>query len=149
MDKSATTATLLFLGLALGAFVESMKLPFGRVSAPGAGFFPAVLAGLLALISLLAFVNAARSANEARLDAERLTWKKIVATVSSLLVFGLAFESLGYLLATFLFVIFLLRGVEQRSWALAITVAFSASFLSYVVFGFLLGTPLPTGFLRI
>ena len=45
--------------------------------------------------------------------------EKIVLTPGSLLVFGLVFERLGYLLATFLFIIFLLRAVERQSWGFA------------------------------
>lgn len=149
MKKSATITSILFMGLALGAFFESMKLPFGRASAPGAGFFPAILAALLAIISLLAFADALRSADKGAVQAEGLTWKKIFLTLGSLLVFAFVFERLGYLAATFLFIIFLLRAVEQMSWGLALAVAFSASCLSYIVFGLLLGTPLPAGFLQI
>jgi putative tricarboxylic transport membrane protein len=149
MKKSATVTSLLFLGLAIGAFIASMKLPFGTVSAPAAAFFPAVLAALLAMTSLLALVSALRSSDETAVEAERLRWKKIVLTVGSLLVFALLFEILGYLAATFLFIVFLLRAVEQKSWGLAVAVAFSASFFSYLIFSFLLGAPLPAGLLPI
>jgi putative tricarboxylic transport membrane protein len=141
--------SVLFLGLAVAAFVESMRLPFGRVSAPAAGFFPAVLAVLLAITSLLACVDALRSEDKSVAQAERLTWKKLLLTVGSLLVFAFVFERLGYLVATFVFIIFLMRAVEQKSWALAIAVGLSASVGSYLIFGLLLGAPLPAGFLRI
>jgi putative tricarboxylic transport membrane protein len=140
---------VLFLGLAVGAFIESMRLPFGTVSTPAAGFFPAVLAVLLAITSLFACVAALRSGSKSVGRAERLTWKKLLLTVGSLLVFAVVFEHLGYLAATFLFIIFLLRTVEQKSWALAIAVGLSASVGSYLIFGLLLGAPLPAGFLRI
>jgi putative tricarboxylic transport membrane protein len=148
MKKSATIASILFLTLALAAFSESMKLPFGRVSAPAAGFFPTILAVLLAMTSLLAFVYAVRGGGEAVFEAERLTWKKILLTLGSLLIFALIFERVGYLTATFLFILFLLRAVERKSWGLAVAMASSASLLSYIVFGLLLGTPLPPGLLQ-
>jgi putative tricarboxylic transport membrane protein len=149
-DKKSTMITsVLFLGLAVGAFIESMRLPFGTVSAPAAGFFPSVLAVLLALTSLLACMAALRSGHKSVARAERLTWKKLLLTVGSLLVFAFVFERLGYLVATFLFIIFLLRAVEQKSWALAIAVGLSASVGSYLIFGLLLGAPLPSGFLQI
>jgi len=149
MKKSAAITSILFLGIALGAFFESMKLPFGNVSAPAAGFFPAVLAALLAITSLLAFVEALRGGEEGVVQRERLTWKKIVLTVGSLLAFAFLFESLGYLVTTFLFVTFSLRAVERQGWGLAVAVGLSTSFVSYVIFGLLLGTPLPAGFLHI
>jgi putative tricarboxylic transport membrane protein len=94
-------------------------------------------------------VEALRGSHEGAVQEEPLTWKKIVLTLGSLLVFGFVFERLGYLLATFLFIIFLLRAVERQSWGLAISVALSASLVSYVVFGLLLGTPLPAGLLQL
>ena len=112
-------------------------------------FSPLFSQSLLALASLFFFVEALRGSHEGAVQREPLTWKKIVLTLGSLLVFGVVFERLGYLLATFLFIIFLLRAVERRSWGLAISVALSASIASYVVFGLLLGTPLPAGFLRL
>jgi hypothetical protein len=73
-----------------------------------------VLAVLLALASLFLFVEALRGGHEGAVQREPLTWKKIVLTLGSLLVFGVVFERLGYLLATFLFIIF--TAVEQQSW---------------------------------
>ena len=149
MKKEAIVTSILFLLLALGAFIESMKLPFGRISAPAAGFFPTILAVLLALTSLFIFVDALRGSHDDVPHGEPLKWKKILLTLGSLLVFGLVFERLGYLLATFLFILFLLRAVERQSWRLALSVALSASLVSYIVFGLLLGTPLPAGLLQL
>src|SRR5919106_5126942 len=138
MKKSTTVTSLLFLALAIGAFVASMKLPFGTLSAPAAAFFPAVLAALLAMTALLALVSALRSSDETAIEPERLRWKKIFLTVGSLLVFALLFESLGYLAATFLFIVFLLRAVEQKSWGLAGCVAVLAVVFFFFFFFFLL-----------
>jgi len=149
MKKEAIVTSILFLLLALGAFIESMKLPFGRISAPAAGFFPTILAVLLALTSLFIFVDALRGSHDGVPHGEPLKWKKILLTLGSLLVFGLVFERLGYLLATFLFILFLLRAVERQSWGLALSVALSASLVSYIIFGLLLGTPLPAGLLQL
>ncbi len=149
MKKGATIASVSLLALSLAFLIESPKLPFGKVSAPAAGFFPAVLAALLALISLLAVLDALRADAAGAAHSEGLIWKKIIWTVGSLLAFVIFFESLGYLPATFLFVMFLLRAVERTSWALVLTVALSASLVSNVMFGLLLKTPLPAGFLRI
>jgi putative tricarboxylic transport membrane protein len=148
MQKDDLVTSILFLMFTLGAFIESMKLPFGRVSAPAAGFFPAVLAVLLALTSLFIFVEALRGSHDHVAQGKPLKWKKILLTLGSLLVFGFVFERLGYLLATFFFIIFLLRAVERQSWRLTLSVALSASLVSYIVFGLLLGTPLPTRFLQ-
>ena len=146
--KRAAVAWLFFVLIALVAFYEALKLPFGRASAPGAGFFPAVLAVLLAAVALAGLIAALRG-GEQEGEASRLVWKKNILTVTALLAFAFIFEYVGYLVTTFLFVAFLLRIVERKSWAQAGAVALSASLVSYIIFGLLLGAPLPAGFLLI
>lgn len=147
MRKSVTVTAILFLVLALGAFIEARKLPFGRISAPQAGFFPLILSVLLAITSLLVLVETLKRREEDSGVGERLSRKSISLALGALFAYALLFESLGYLVTTFLFVAFLMRAVDREKWGLAIAVAFSASFLSYVLFGLLLHTPLPGGFL--
>jgi hypothetical protein len=146
--KRAVVPWLIFACLALGAIYEAAKLPFGSVSAPGAGFFPVALAALLAVLSISGAIAAIRQdARQEHLDGD-LVWNKIALTVTALAGFGVLFEHAGYLLTTFLFVAFQLRFVERQSWTQAGGVALSASLVSYVLFGLVLGAPLPGGFLH-
>ena len=147
--KRAAVAWLFFFLIALGSLYEALKLPFGRTNAPGAGFFPAVLAALLAVVSLIGLIAAFRDASEQQISESRLVWKKIILTVTALLAFAFIFEYVGYIVTTFLFVVFLLRIVERKSWTQAGAVALSASLVSYIIFGLLLGAPLPAGLLPI
>jgi putative tricarboxylic transport membrane protein len=140
---------LIFAAFAILAFYEANKLPFGRVSAPAAGFFPTVLATVLAAIALIGIFATLRSHGSPESVPSQLTWGKILLTVAVLLAFAAVFEFAGYLLTTFLFVMYLLRAVERKSWTQAGVVALSASVVSYIVFGLLLGAPLPAGFLRL
>jgi putative tricarboxylic transport membrane protein len=142
---------LIFAGFAFLAYYEAGKLPFGSISAPGAGFFPAVLAAVLALTSLVGLLATLRANLTSHLTAEPLEpplfWRKVLLTVALLLAFAGVFELAGYVPATFLFVVSLLRWVERKSWTQAGVVALSASLTSYILFGLLLGAPLPAGFL--
>ena len=102
---------------------------------------------MLALISLLGLI-ASRAVNFAPESlGPPLLWRKILLTVALLVGFAATFEIVGYLAATFLFVICLLRGVERKRWMEAGLVAFCAALISYILFGLLLGAPLPAGFL--
>ena len=147
--KRAAVAWLFFVLIALGSFYEGVKLPFGRTNAPGAGFFPAILAALLAVVALAGLIAALRGGGKQEGEESQLVWKKIILTVTALVAFAFIFEFVGYLVTTFLFVAFLLRIVERKSWAQAGAVALSASLVSYIIFGLLLGAPLPAGFLLI
>jgi putative tricarboxylic transport membrane protein len=129
------------------AFYEAGKLPFGRLSAPGAGFFPKVLAAMLALVSFMGLLSTFGTNDLSTGSDLRLRWSKILLAVIMLLAFAALLESAGYLVTTFLFVLSLLRVVERKSWMQAGIVALSASSVSYIIFGLLLGTPLPAGFL--
>jgi putative tricarboxylic transport membrane protein len=147
--KRAAVAWVFFAFVALGSFYEAAKLPFGRTNMPGAGFFPTILAALLGVVSLIGLIAAFRDGGEQPSRESRLVWNKIGLTVTALLVFAVIFERVGYVVTTFLFVAFLLRIVERRSRTLAAAVAFSASLISYVIFGLLLGAPLPAGILPV
>jgi putative tricarboxylic transport membrane protein len=137
----------LFVALSAVAYYEAGKLPFGRLSAPGAGFFPTVLAAVLAVVSLVGLIAMWRTKPAAIDGGPRLLWSKILTTVALLFAFAALLESAGYLITSFLFILSLLRGVEQKSWMQSGIVALSATLVSYILFGLLLGAPLPAGLL--
>lgn len=144
-----SAVTLLALGLA--ALLEASKLPFGRVGSPQAGFFPLILSSLLAILSLVFLAQAIGAPKErpAKSPGRSTTWNKIVLAIGALVVFAFLFETLGYVISTFLFIAFLLSVVERQKWSLVVIVAFFTSLTTYVVFGLLLNTPLPGGILGV
>jgi putative tricarboxylic transport membrane protein len=151
MGRNNVISAVTLLALAVAALREASKLPFGRLSAPQPGFFPLILAILLAIFSLVLIVQAIGGTQEesAASRGGSATWKRIVLAVAALVVFAVLFESLGYIISTFLFIAFLLRAVERQNWGLVAVVAFSTSLITYLVFGLLLETPLPPGILRL
>jgi hypothetical protein len=140
---------LIFVVFALVAFQQAGKLPFGKVNAPGAGFFPSVLAALLAIISFTGLIETLRRSGADEKHEPAAVWRKTFLTIMSLLIFAAIFEFAGYLVTTFLLILFLLRAVERKSWVQAGAVALCAALASYIVFGLLLGAPLPVGFLPV
>jgi putative tricarboxylic transport membrane protein len=151
MRRTDCISAATLLALALAALFEASKLPFGRVGSPQAGFFPLILAGLLAILSLVFLAQAIGAPKERPGESlgRSTTWNKIVLAIGALVVFALLFESLGYVISTFLFIAFLLSVVERQKWTLVVIVAFFTSLTTYVVFGLLLNTPLPGGILGI
>jgi putative tricarboxylic transport membrane protein len=149
MRRTDVISAVTLLALALAALLEASKLPFGRLNSPQPGFFPLILAIFLAIFSLALMAESIREAKEESRSAsgESGIWKRIVLAVGALFVFGVLFESLGYILSTFLFIAFLLRAVEQQNWSLVVVVAFFTSLATYLVFALLLNTPLPGGIL--
>lgn len=149
--RSNIAVAAVLLALAGYIFVEANRLPFGTFHVPQTAFFPKTLAILLLILSgtLLAraFVG-----SEAWIPSEKIApagWIRIGVTLAMLAVFAFVLERVGFLLATFLLMIILLRAIEARDWRKVIAVALATALISYGLFAWLLGVPLPAGVLGI
>ena len=147
MDKKRIITSIILIAMAGLVLVEASRLPFGTLKTPQAGFWPLILGVLLALLSLLYFGETLRrrTGKGSLFWAEPRSWKMITLVVVALFVFGFCFERLGYLISFFLLMGFLLRVVEPLKWRWVFLIAVLSSVLSYLIFGTLLGTPLPAG----
>ena len=151
MRRSDIAAGLILLGFAGVILLQSHSLTFGSIRTPHTGFFPSVLAVLLLLLSLMLLGQALRQ-SESRAHLWQVTaegWKRIGSTLGAMIGFALLLEGIGYLLSTFIVMVFLLRAIEPQRWIVVITVALSTALISYVIFASLLGIPLPAGILGI
>jgi hypothetical protein len=76
-------------------------------------------------------------------------WKKVVYTVSIMLLGTFLFEPLGYLLTFFLLLILLIRGAGPQRWRTTLLIAFFSALSVYLIFVLLLKQQLPKGLLGI
>jgi putative tricarboxylic transport membrane protein len=74
---------------------------------------------------------------------------RIGGTLATMVGFALALERLGFLLTTFLLMVLLLRAIESQRWPKVVAIALMTALISYAIFGWLLGIPLPAGVLGI
>ena len=140
-DIGVAALTLIF---GAAAAYESAKLPFGTIHNPGPGFFPwwtSVVLVLLALV-LLAQALTPRSTTVGK-GSGRIA--KVAALLIVLGAYIFLLDPLGYLLCTFLLVLFMLRAIDTQRWAVALGVAAITAVGSYVVFAIWLSIPLPRG----
>jgi putative tricarboxylic transport membrane protein len=118
----------------------------GSWQSPAPGLFPLlvslVLAGL-ALTLLLVTLGTHAPAPPGESPAARPT--KVWWTLVSLLAFYALLEWLGFLLASFLLLFFLLRAIAGQRWRVTLAISVGASLSSYLVFDRLLKLPLPRG----
>ncbi|MBI4246673.1 MAG: tripartite tricarboxylate transporter TctB family protein [Candidatus Rokubacteria bacterium] len=141
-DVVAAAAMLLF---AAAATVESARLlPYGVVRNPGPGFFPWWLALTLGTLSLTRLVHSLLPGRAGHEGAGGQVGK-VVALLAVLGVYALVLDLIGYPIATFLLVLFMLRVTERHRWPLALGLALLAAGGSYVVFAVWLSVPLPAG----
>lgn len=151
MKRSDAAVAGLLISLAVFVVLESRRLSFGSLRVPQTGFFPTILATLLAAFAAVLLLQAWRTA-DAPGDTERLEprgWMRIGVALAAMATFALALESAGFFLTTFLLMALLLRAIETQKWSKVITIALATALVSYTIFGLLLGIPLPTGFLGI
>src|SRR5436309_3005592 len=125
------------LGLAVAALAlrEALGLPIGTVRNPGEGFFPLWLAVLLVALSLLLLGHAlrARAAAGARGDTRI---GQVIGLVAALAVNTAMLEWVGYPIATFLLVLYMVKVTHPQRWLLALAV----SLLAAAVGSFIAGT---------
>lgn len=143
--RDAVAAAALLVFAAVAAVESARLLPLGVTRNPGPGFFPwwlSLALGLLALV-LLGQWWLARPAPS--LAGERAGFLKVVGVLAVLAVYSLVLDMIGYPIATFVVVLFMLRVTEPHRWPLALGMALLAAGGSYVVFAVWLDVPLPAG----
>ncbi len=129
---------------AVGVFLlrEGWQLPFGRLNAPDAGFFPTVLAVLLLLMGLAIF---GRSFSTPAPDVEfsSRSWA-VVFGAAALFLYAVLLERIGFLICTTAILLMLMKVYGRLTWLQSILIAVPLVAASY--FGFKeLGVPLPRG----
>ena len=149
--RSDITVAAILLALAGYIFLAASALPFGTARVPQTAFFPKTLAIVLASLSMVLLAQALARV-KASLDSDKIDsagWFRIGVSLATLIGFALVLEALGFLLSTFLLMVCLLRAIEAQSWAKVVAVALATSLLTYGLFAWLLGVPLPAGVLGI
>jgi len=141
-DHVAGAAFIVF-GLLIFAF--SGDLPFGSITAPGAGMMPKLMAGLMIVFAIVTVVGAKDSAPFADLDwSDR--WHAILLVGITAVAVSL-YQTLGFLITMALLVFTLLVVVERRPLIHAALYSVGLTLFAYWLFGKALKAPLARGFL--
>ena len=126
-------------------FAISGDLPFGRLSAPGAGMVPKLAAGLMMLFALLVAAGGARSGKFSAIDWSDRGHAALVVAITAAAV--AAYRPLGFLLTMTLLVFALLVLVERRNLLVAAAYSIGVTLFAYWLFGKALKSPLERGLL--
>ena len=126
-------------------FVLGADLPFGSVSAPGAGMMPKLAAGLMMLFAALLMVGARDSPPAKSIDWSDRGHAALVILIAAAAV--LAYRPLGFLITMALLVFALLVVVERRRLAWAAAYSIGLTLFAYWLFGKALKSPLERGLL--
>ena len=152
MKKKNIGSSILWLLFSVIVCIESYKLNIGTLHNPGPGFYPFSIGLTLILFSLIVLLSSIFLQKEEASQektGEKSNIKDILLVVISLFLYAIVYEHLGFVLSTFLFIIFILKIIERKKWPVAISFAFFTAAISYVVFNLWLNANLPKGILGI
>ena len=126
-------------------FAASGDLPFGSLSAPGAGMMPKLLAGLMMLFAALVVAGAAQSEALAGIDWSDRGHAALLVVITAAAV--AAYRPLGFLIAMAVLVFALLVLVERRKLLVSAAYSVGLTLFAYWLFGKALRAPLERGLL--
>ena len=148
MKKADMITGVVLLVLSGYVIQDAWQMPPSMTFGPGPGFLPFWLGVVLAVFAAILFVSAwQRQATEK--DSKPVFPGKQALFGIGLVLVGLAgyiflIEILGYLVDTFLFIVFLMKVVEREKWRLTLMVAVGTTAALFIIFQFLLEIKLPS-----
>jgi putative tricarboxylic transport membrane protein len=144
-------ASSIFLVL-LGVFLISQSRHYsvwGR-SGPQAGFFPLVIgiiiSGFSLVILIQSFVLDPAQGNEQAKEA--VSSFRVSSYALSMVLYGLLMTTLGFFISTLLFLFLIVKYGEKQGWKTTLIFGLATTLLSYLLFRYWLGVPLPLGFMK-
>jgi putative tricarboxylic transport membrane protein len=144
IDRTLGISALVLAG---GVGVSAWKFGLGKLTSPGAGSWPLLIALIMAVLGSVLVIRPDSERNKA--PERPSNWKSFFIALISMALFVPALIPLGYPVAMWGILLVQLRWVEGRSWAMALAVATAAAALSFTVFRLLLRVPLPAGVIPI
>ena len=143
--RSDHIAGAAFVVFAIAVFAFSGDLPFGSLSAPGAGMMPKLLLVLMIAFGIALVLGAASSQPFADID-----WGDGGHALMVVAIAGVAitfYQTLGFILTMSLLVFALLVIVERKNLVRAAAYSIGLTMMAWWVFGTALKSPLETGIL--
>lgn len=134
-----------FIVFGVIVFALSGDLPFGRLSAPGAGMMPKLMAGLMMAFAVMIIVGAATSQPFAAIDWSDRWHAALIIFITAVSVEF--YQTLGFLITMSLLVFALLVVVERRNIMHASIYSIGLTLFTYWLFGKALKSPLERGLL--
>lgn len=132
-----------FIALGLLVFILGWNLPFGRITAPGAGMLPKLLAGLMIVFGAIIAASATFAERLRDIPWSDFNHAGLVIVIAATATF--LYSRLGFLLTMPLLVFSLLAVVERRNLVMAGVFAVSLTLFAYWLFAIVLKAPLEGG----
>ncbi len=127
----------------------AIKYKLGTFHAPGPGFMPFLAGGLLALLGLILFISTSLKAKSRMGEslAQKDQARNLLFPLGALVFYALFLERLGFLLDTFIFLLFLFKMARPKIWVLPIVLSALIVTTAHFLFSVFLQTQFPKGIL--
>ncbi len=130
--------------LAFVIFWQGRGLSIGSLHAPGPGFFPALIAAVLVILSLFLMIGGGKKEGaEDAVSGPAIV--RMLVLFAALVTYFLFLEYLGFVIVSFLLMFFLFLWVGRQRWYVAFLSAVICIGLAYLLFEILLKSNLPRG----
>lgn len=136
--------------LCIGAFVtwQGHKLGLGRLNNPGSGFalfwLGLIMSGFATAILFGSLSRGSPSLGDLWTGTR---WQRVLTVVALLIVYGLAFEWIGFVLSTIALLLALMLFVDPVRWPIAAVISVAAPFGIWALITKWLKIQLPAGLL--
>ncbi len=152
MKKHVRIDGLVWVVLGILMCIGAIKLKLGTFHTPGPGFLPFLSGALLGIFGLILRLRTTfvRSEKESKSEEPSVVWnwKKLVNPFLALIIlfiYILLLDPLGFMLTTFICMLFLFKLSEPQKWFRPLILSISTSILSYLIFSVWLQCQFPKG----
>lgn len=140
------TSSIFFLIVSAMVFIGSIQLGLGTTRQPGPGFMTFGASGLLGILSLIRFLKTlVKKRQSGEVLFRNTLWWRVVLSGMAILAYALVMPTLGYLITTFLLMLFLYFMIHEQRWYWVIISSLLSSLGSYYLFSKLLNCQFPNG----
>jgi putative tricarboxylic transport membrane protein len=150
MNRYDGISSLLWFVFSILIIIVASSYSVGTLSRPGPGFLPLLCGAAMAFFSGCVFFQAFLKRNRSSVVAGEPflsdRWRRIALGVVLLVGFALFVESLGFMPATFVFLLLVMKFVGASKWRTALIESVLATVCSWILFEVLLKVTLPRGF---
>ena len=147
MRRADRITAAVLLALAIAFSTGALRhFAYWSPNGPGPAFLPFWLGVVMAVLALLLLVGAwrERDPGEPWLPRGEGLRRLLLVLVASAVMVALL-DRLGMALATALYLVVVLRGLDRHPWPLTLAVAIGTALFDYLVFNRWLKVPLPVG----
>jgi putative tricarboxylic transport membrane protein len=149
MKKTDRIQSLIWGLFGLYIAFAGVQLKLGTPRAPKPGFMIFWMGVIILILSAAFFLQSFSSVRgETKVRWKGKQWPKGVKLMLALFLYAAIFHWLGFILSTFLLLIFLFKGLEPQRWGMALLLSAVTITVCYLVFSVFLELQFPPGLLR-